>query len=81
MKPSIVFVLLAMAGCGLAACDKTGDATSEDNVQRRNPASVFCAEQGGENLLVSGECRLVDGTVVDAWDYYRQHHPDVSEEE
>jgi putative hemolysin len=37
-----------------------------------NPAAVFCVDQAGEYLLDSGECRLPDGSVVNAWEYYRE---------
>ncbi|WP_058556889.1 DUF333 domain-containing protein [Thiohalocapsa sp. ML1] len=39
-----------------------------------NPAAVFCAEQGGEYLRDSDECRLPDGTRVNAWERYRGEH-------
>jgi putative hemolysin len=59
----IVVVGLLLTGCG----DDDGD---EPEVP--NPAAVYCEEQGG---TVSGPepiCELPDGTVVDAWDYYRE---------
>jgi putative hemolysin len=57
-----------------AACSDQGPGDAAgDNVGLPNPAAVFCEEQGGEYLLDSGECRLADGTVVDAWDHYREN--------
>jgi putative hemolysin len=44
-----------------------------DSVGRPNPAAVFCQEQGGEYLLETGECRLADGTVRDAWEYFQEN--------
>jgi hypothetical protein len=61
-----VTLLGLVAGCA-------GDA---DEQQVPNPAAAFCEEQGGS---VSGDeprCTLPDGTVVDAWEHYRQEHPD-----
>ena len=45
-----------------------------------NPAAIFCNEQGGEYILATSECRLADGTVVDAWEYFRQHKQGETEE-
>ena len=56
-----------LAALALVACDDDEDEPAE----LPNPAAVFCEEQGG---VVSGPepmCELPDGTVVDAWDYYR----------
>ncbi len=56
-------MLIVAAGCG------TG--TENDEPRIANPAAVFCEEQGGS---VAGEepmCELPDGSVVDAWEYYR----------
>lgn len=45
-----------------------------------DPSAVFCAEQGGRFESRSdvggqrGVCILPDGTEVDAWDYFREHH-------
>ena len=36
-----------------------------------NPASVFCEEQGGTTSGPEPMCELPDGSIVDAWDYYR----------
>lgn len=61
--------LAIASGCG-------GDDSSKESAsgqQAPNPAAVFCSDQGGEYLLDSGECRLTDGTVVDAWEHFRQN--------
>jgi len=46
----------------------------DDQAGLANPAAVFCAERAGEYLLDSGQCRLADGTTVDAWTYFREQH-------
>ncbi len=57
-----------------AACThQAAENGSSENVSIPNPAAVFCVDQGGEYLLDSGECRLPDGSVVDAWEYYREN--------
>lgn len=71
------YPLLALLGLGLAGCQTP---TAQAPVGMANPASVFCAEQGGELVIVEGkggqygECRFSDGTVVEEWEYYRRHH-------
>ncbi|PST91236.1 hypothetical protein C9I91_09005 [Photobacterium jeanii] len=45
-----------------------------------NPSAVFCEEQGGQYFLndegeiKAGSCKLTDGKVVEAWEYYRANH-------
>ena len=45
-----------------------------------NPASVFCAEQGGKSVSretaagTVSDCHLPDGSVVEEWDFYRKNH-------
>lgn len=47
-----------------------------------DPSAVFCEEQGGEYLIGEnadgqfGQCKLLDGTLVDSWEYYRAEHQD-----
>jgi hypothetical protein len=43
----------------------------EDGPGVPNPAAVFCEEQGGTVSGPEPMCELPDGTVVDAWEYYR----------
>jgi putative hemolysin len=64
---------LAMIFNATACSDQTAEPLPGDSVGLPNPAAVFCEEQGGEYLLDTGECRLADGTVRDAWDYYREN--------
>ncbi len=65
----------ALAGMfsATACSDKAAEDGADETVGMPNPAAVFCADQGGEYLLDSGECRLADGTVVDGWEYYREN--------
>ena len=46
-----------------------------------NPASKYCADQGGESIIVKdqngneiGKCKLKNGKEVDEWEYYRQNN-------
>ena len=72
---SIAFTAAMLSGCVAA----TGGEQSSD-VQIGNPASQFCAEQGGKTEIreekggQAGYCRFPDGRVVDEWVYYREHH-------
>ena len=61
--------VFTLFGCS----DKSPEARDGDSVGLPNPSAVFCQEQGGEYLLDTGECRLADGTVRDAWEYFREH--------
>jgi putative hemolysin len=62
-----------------AACNGDGD----DEPELPNPASAFCEDQGGRIEMeiddTGGErgiCVLPDGTRVDEWEYFRDHHED-----
>ena len=41
-----------------------------------NPAAVFCEDQGGTVSGPEPMCELPDGTVVDAWEYFRSNAAD-----
>lgn len=47
-----------------------------------NPAATYCIAQGGLYGIrdvadgQSGVCQLPDGTEIDAWTYFREHHAD-----
>ncbi|MCU0252692.1 MAG: amidohydrolase family protein, partial [Vicinamibacterales bacterium] len=68
------------AGFVAATAGLAGHATAAP-VGLPNPAAAFCAEKGGtyhiENRATGARsiCRLADGRVVDAWEFYRQNHP------
>lgn len=46
-----------------------------------NPASVYCTKQGGTLEMreeaggTVGYCRLLDGTVIEEWAYFRAKNP------
>ena len=69
----LVAGLLLLCGCGQ-------DVASEPKVGMANPASAYCAQQGGKGELVttaagqSSNCHLPDGRVVDEWVLYRAAH-------
>lgn len=52
-----------------------GDSNDNDAPGIPNPASVFCEEQGGTASGPEPMCELPDGSIVDAWDYYRTEGP------
>jgi len=71
------YPLLPLLWAGLSACQAP---IAQAPIGMANPASVFCAEQGGELVIVEGEagqygeCHFSDGTVVEEWEYYRRNH-------
>jgi uncharacterized protein len=75
-----LLVVVPVAGCG-------NNDNNDGPTGVANPASVFCEEQGGhvanERDADGGErgvCVLPDGTRVDEWEYWRQHHPGQDED-
>jgi putative hemolysin len=60
-----VSMLIVAAGCG------TG--TENDEPRIANPAAVFCEDQGGTTSGPEPMCELPDGSVVDAWSYFREN--------
>ena len=78
IKPIILSLAAATA---LAACSAS-EKPESPNVGAANPASEFCVKQGGKleskKDAEGGEyalCHLPDGTVVEEWEYFRQHAP------
>jgi putative hemolysin len=63
MRVRVAVLLLPLV---VGAC-----APREEPAEMANPSAVFCEEQGGEYSLKEGTCTLPDGSVVDAWEYYR----------
>lgn len=53
---------LTIVGCG----------DGEEESELPNPAAVYCEDQGGTVSGPEPMCTLPDGTVVDAWEYYRE---------
>lgn len=64
----------------LSACNIQSDG-KETFVGIGNPASQFCVEKQG-NLIIRkdqsgneyGVCRFADGSEMEEWNFYRQHH-------
>ncbi|MGB5758713.1 MAG: DUF333 domain-containing protein [Acidimicrobiales bacterium] len=63
-------VILLTAGCG-------DDRNQDTGIP--NPAAVYCEDQGGTTTGPEPMCELPDGSIVDAWGYYREHHPQDTE--
>lgn len=57
----VAVLAILLGGCG-----------SDGATEIANPAAVFCEEQGGSYSLDDETCTLPDGSVVDAWDYFRE---------
>ena len=77
IKPVILSLAAATA---LAACS-TSEKHESPMVGMSNPASEFCIKQSGKSEIKKdkdgGEyalCHLPDGTVVEEWEYFRQHN-------
>lgn len=53
---------------------------AQKNIGMPNPATVFCLQQGGQSQIVNtpegqvGYCQFSDGTRVNQWQYFRDHH-------
>jgi putative hemolysin len=73
MKTRLVVVIIATAVLFFA-----GGCSDDDNDEpgMPNPAAVFCEEQGGTTSGPEPMCQLPDGSVVDAWEFFRSEHPD-----
>ena len=71
-KALILFLFLIFTVTCINSCKQ-----KEDEVKLANPASVFCAENGGktsiriENYGDVGYCLFDDGTQCEEWAYFR----------
>lgn len=63
MRARVVVLLVPVVAGGCAPGDEPAEIA--------NPSAVFCEEQGGQYSLEEETCTLPDGSVVDAWEYYR----------
>lgn len=81
MKPSLLW--LSTSAALLSACAQSPSPASADEpmVGMANPASVFCEQQGGRSEIRTdrngnqyGVCHLPNDTIVEEWEYFRQHH-------
>jgi putative hemolysin len=71
---AVCFIGLLMLGCA----QKQQNQTVNDNATIANPASVFCAENGGTLQITTaadgsqgGLCVFPNGSKCDEWAYYR----------
>ncbi|MEY3035120.1 MAG: hypothetical protein RLZ86_1742 [Actinomycetota bacterium] len=88
----ILALSLVVAACGgddSSTVDETTTSESPDSTEApttttaevANPASQFCAQQGGTVEIVEegggqvGYCNLPDGTRIDEWEYYEANLP------
>ncbi|OPH38290.1 Putative hemolysin [Moraxella lacunata] len=74
---TITLLGIAMTALTLTACTTT---TQSPAVGMANPASEFCAKQGGKTEIRKnadgseyGVCHLPNGQVVEEWEFFRQH--------
>jgi putative hemolysin len=58
-------MLIFTVGCG--------GGIENNEVRIANPASEFCEARGGTSSGLEPMCKLPDGSVVDAWSYFREH--------
>lgn len=73
-------LMMTAITAALAACAQQNEPESPV-VGIANPAAEFCVKQGGKSVIKKdardneyGECHLPDGSVVEEWAYFRQHH-------
>lgn len=71
----------AALALALAACAGQPPAPPLNAV---NPASAYCAQQGGRSETRQDEygnqygvCHLPNGQTVDEWEYFRRQHPET----
>ena len=76
IKPVILSLAAATALVACSASEK-----QESPIGMANPASEFCVKQGGKSEIKKdkdggeyGVCHLPNGTVVEEWEYFRQHN-------
>ena len=79
MKKTIYFTLLALASVSITAC--TPPARNHKMAGMANPSSQYYVSVGGQSFSKKdadgnevGYCRLADGQVVDAWDFFRKNN-------
>ncbi|MGO4338918.1 DUF333 domain-containing protein [Labrys sp. KB_33_2] len=74
----VVFICLTLTVC--IARRGPDPILSPHAVGMANPASVYCAQQGGKSIPVrtdageSADCQLPDGRRVEEWKLYRSSH-------
>ncbi|WP_434632721.1 putative hemolysin [Chromobacterium sp. CV08] len=75
-------IVVALPALLLAACAQNRPAAQQPAVGMANPASVYCAQQGGKLLpqkdAAGNEyalCQLPDGRSVEEWTLFRSQRP------
>ena len=74
MKTHLAIVIVAAAALSFAG--GCGSDTNNDQPGLPNPAAVFCEDEGGTTSGPEPMCELPDGSVVDAWEYFRANNPE-----
>ena len=81
MKKSMIWLSTSAVLLSACAQSQSPAPTDEPMVGMANPASVFCEQQGGRSEIRTdrngnqyGVCHLPNGTIVEEWEYFRQHH-------
>ena len=79
MKKFIHFTLLLFISFFIVAC--TAPAKNHGLVKIANPSSEYCVSIGGMAFSKKdstgneiGYCKLPDGQIVDAWDFFRKNN-------
>lgn len=73
---SVLFATMILAACSTGTAVKTNP-----RVDMKNPAAVYCNQQGGTLSMVktkegtSGYCTLPSGEQVGEWVLYHRDHP------
>lgn len=82
MKPETAFAVIILVSIftvsGCTSLEEQSPTTTHSPVGMANPAAVYCEEHGGTHEVREdfsggqyGVCILENGTVCDAWAYYR----------
>ncbi|QUJ66410.1 DUF333 domain-containing protein [Photobacterium sp. GJ3] len=76
-------LLAAVAAAAiLSGC---AERVAEKPIGLANPAATYCVEKGGKLDMVTEDgqrvtyCVLSDGRRVEAWQYFRENHPQLDE--
>ncbi|MBU3068640.1 DUF333 domain-containing protein [Aestuariicella sp. G3-2] len=67
---AVCFAIL-LTGCSKKETPTEVEPEINNNVDRANPAAVYCVDQGGEYILQTGRCNLPNGESVSAWEFFR----------
>ncbi len=80
--PGVAIAAATGAGTGKSVPGEADQPDPGVTVGIANPAAVFCIRSGGIHTIRKaadgseyGVCVFPDGTVIDAWEYFRTHAP------